>query len=86
MRANNQQQITRITQCFYYKNRCNFGTVIEQNNNCIECSLYICFTSSIDEQALLDPLYLPARPKYIIFTHLKLWIAVARHSFKWVKI
>ena len=22
----------------------------------------------------------------IIFTHLKLWVAVARHNFKWVKI
>ena len=24
--------------------------------------------------------------KYLIFTHLRLWIAVARHNFKWVKI
>ena len=23
---------------------------------------------------------------WIIFTHLKLWVAVARHNFKWVKI
>ena len=22
----------------------------------------------------------------VIFTHLKLWVAVARHNFKWVKI
>ena len=23
---------------------------------------------------------------WVIFTHLKLWVAVARHNFKWVKI
>ena len=22
----------------------------------------------------------------VIFTHLKLWVAIARHNFKWVKI
>ena len=25
-------------------------------------------------------------PVYLIFTHLKSWVAVARHNFKWVKI
>ena len=24
--------------------------------------------------------------KQILFTHLKLWVAVARHNFKWVKV
>ena len=27
----------------------------------------------------------PFRQIWIIFTHLKLWIASARHNFKWVK-
>ena len=34
-----------------------------------------------------DPAFLiQSQIKQIVFIHLKLWVAVARHNFKWVKI
>ena len=36
--------------------------------------------------AIFENSWPPFCPIWIIFTHLKLWIASARHNFKWVKI
>ena len=39
-----------------------------------------------DQSAIFENSWPPFCQIWIIFTHLKLWIASARHNFKWVKI
>ena len=50
------------------------------------CSMSLTHGLASEMDSLLANARSQIRKIRVIFTHLKLWVAVARHNFKWVKI
>ena len=84
--ASTRQAATKILNCLKLlcefssrPNTENIGNVAQAGKNMTV--IYIVFTTSRFANVWSQIIQM-----WLIFTHMKLWFAVARHTFKWVRI